>query len=173
MPSIDEAVAAADRLAGKVDILIGVVDELKTEQARSNAEARRNTEQQQRRIRLQSAVLAVLAFLVFGFGYLALSNRATSHAVAQQAAIAKAQAACLRTYNNEQAARTSVLTQPSIDQQLALADAFRSLLPFGKPKTPAQIAATEQKFVIYLQKADAYQHLVQANPPPLAPRYAC
>lgn len=173
MPSIDEAVAAADRLAGKVDILIGVVEDLKTAQAASTTEAKRNTDQQQRRIRLQSAVLVVMAFLVFGFGYLALSNRATSHAVAQQAAIAKAQADCLRTYNNANAARSAALFQPNVDQQLALANAFRSLLPFGSPKTPAQTAATEQKFLTYLQRSDEYQNLIQTHPLPLAPRYAC
>lgn len=117
--------------------------------------------------------IGLVLLLVIGFGWLALSNRSTARAVAQQTVIARTQADCLRTYNNANAARSNVLYQPNIDQQLALADAIRSIPLNGNAQTPAEQAETQRKLLLYLQKTDTYQHLVQTNPLPLAPKYAC
>lgn len=161
-----EAINAANRLAEVVEQLRGDLHEATAAFEKSRVALEGSARRQRWFLILIVAVLALVAWLT-------VSNRVTAHKVAQQTVAAQRQAACVRAYANQNADRAALLYQPAVAQQLALADAFRSLLPFDTAKTRAQQQVTEEKFLIYLQKSDAYQHLVQTTPLPLPPKFSC
>lgn len=160
MPRTDDIFAALERLEKEV------LPEIRAEIREARAWTRW-------RVLALIGGVAVLVVLIVLVGLLALSNRHTGETAKQAAASAARSAACVQAYANADAARSNLLAQPSIDQQVALANGFRSLLPFGAPKTAAQQSNTEQKFLIYLQKADAFQSLAQTNLPPPGPKVIC
>jgi hypothetical protein len=154
-----ETAAAANALAVVIE---GLRDDVKGATAAF--------ERSSRRTRLFVIGLAVLFVIV---AWVAFSNRSTAQNVAKQTVIAKAQAACVRDYSNQNADRTNKLLPLSNARGDAL-DALIRTLPTAATQSPAQQKAkfTAALFA-YLKASDAYSAAVQSNPPPLAPRFTC
>lgn len=157
-----ETVAAANNLA---DVVEGLRKDVKAATAAF--------ERSSRRTRLFVIGLAVVVLAVGG---VELQGHSTANHVAQQTAVAKAQADCLRTYNNANAARSNTLLPLSNARADAL-DKWIRALPDAVPKTAAEqeqaAQVSQMKRLLYLKASDAYSSAVQLHPLPLAPRYAC
>lgn len=155
----DEAFAVAQNLAKEIAGLRtdvrGAITSFNTSTAKSDRSRKQNR-----------VILGVLVVMMGVVGWVALDNRSTAAFSKRQAAVAAAQAACVRTWANAYTDRTNTLTPLSNDRNSKL-DQLITSIPVDSQK---QFQAA---LLTYIRSANTYEQAVQTNPVPLAPKFTC